>query len=111
MVFSVSWVVQYIPCKYQNEAFTGSLQEICRSCGDLDTTLFCLVFRELLEYALSVSILDEIQKLMSRLDLVAGFSEFSRFYGFVFFSCRENGQKILRLSWRGDYSCPGGFVF
>ncbi|KAL8524908.1 hypothetical protein ACS0TY_014505 [Phlomoides rotata] len=108
MVFSVSWVVLYIPCKYQNEAFTGSLQEICRSCGDLgwfgkhfwlsDTTLFYLVFRELLEYALSVLILDEIQKLMSRLDLVVGFSEFSRFYGFIFFNCRENGQKILTVS-------------
>ncbi|KAL8531545.1 hypothetical protein ACS0TY_008225 [Phlomoides rotata] len=35
MVFSVSWVVLYIPCKYQNEAFTGSLQKIYRSCGDL----------------------------------------------------------------------------
>ncbi|KAL8471605.1 hypothetical protein ACS0TY_029016 [Phlomoides rotata] len=53
----------------------------------------------------SVSILDELQKLMSRLHLMAGFSEFSRFYGFVFFICRENGQKNLTvgravMAWR-----------
>lgn len=43
-------------------------------------------------------ILDELQKLMSRLNLTADFSEFSRFYGFVFFMCRENGQKNITVS-------------
>ncbi|XP_057769504.1 defective in cullin neddylation protein AAR3-like [Salvia miltiorrhiza] len=46
----------------------------------------------------SVSILDEVSKLMSRLDLTAEYSEFSRFYDFVFFICRENGQKNITVS-------------
>ncbi|KAK6129256.1 hypothetical protein DH2020_036965 [Rehmannia glutinosa] len=45
-----------------------------------------------------VSILEEVYKLMSRLDLMAEFSEFSRFYEFVFFICRENGQKNITVS-------------
>ncbi|KAL2499934.1 protein of unknown function (DUF298) [Abeliophyllum distichum] len=45
-----------------------------------------------------VSILEEAYKLMSRLDLMADFSEFSRFYDFVFFICRENGQKSITVS-------------
>ncbi|KAL7140978.1 hypothetical protein ABFS83_08G023800 [Erythranthe nasuta] len=45
-----------------------------------------------------VSILEEVYKLMSRLDLLADFSEFSRFYEFVFFICRENGQKNITVS-------------
>ncbi|XP_022884111.1 DCN1-like protein 2 isoform X1 [Olea europaea var. sylvestris] len=45
-----------------------------------------------------VSILEEAYKLMSRLDLMAYFSEFSRFYDFVFFICRENGQKSITVS-------------
>ncbi|KAG8362797.1 hypothetical protein BUALT_Bualt01G0137300 [Buddleja alternifolia] len=35
---------------------------------------------------------------MSRLNLMADFSEFSRFYEFVFFICRENGQKNITVS-------------
>ncbi|KAG8364228.1 hypothetical protein BUALT_Bualt19G0106400 [Buddleja alternifolia] len=45
-----------------------------------------------------VSILEEVYKLMSRLNLMADFSEFSRFYEFVFFICRENGQKNITVS-------------
>ncbi|KAL0350882.1 UNVERIFIED_CONTAM: DCN1-like protein [Sesamum radiatum] len=45
-----------------------------------------------------VSILEEVYKLMSRLELMADFSEFSRFYDFVFFICRENGQKSITVS-------------
>ncbi|PQM35982.1 uncharacterized protein Pyn_21184 [Prunus yedoensis var. nudiflora] len=45
-----------------------------------------------------ISIFDEVFKLMSRLDLVVDFSEFSRFYGFVFFMCRENGQKNITVN-------------
>ncbi|XAR51725.1 hypothetical protein NMG60_11006438 [Bertholletia excelsa] len=45
-----------------------------------------------------VSIFDEIFKLMSRLDLMVDFLEFSRFYDFVFFICRENGQKNITVS-------------
>ncbi|XP_047958164.1 defective in cullin neddylation protein AAR3 isoform X1 [Salvia hispanica] len=45
-----------------------------------------------------VSILDEVSKLMSRLNLRAEYSEFSRFYDFVFFICRENGQKNITAS-------------
>ncbi|KAG8384692.1 hypothetical protein BUALT_Bualt04G0144400 [Buddleja alternifolia] len=45
-----------------------------------------------------VSILEEVYKLMSRLNLMANFSEFSRFYEFVFFICRENGQKNITVS-------------
>ncbi|KAI3452296.1 hypothetical protein Pfo_008961 [Paulownia fortunei] len=43
-----------------------------------------------------VSILEEVYKLMSKLDLMA--SEFSYFYDFVFFICRENGQKNITVS-------------
>ncbi|EFH53406.1 hypothetical protein ARALYDRAFT_347271 [Arabidopsis lyrata subsp. lyrata] len=56
------------------------------------------------------SIFDELFKLMSRLDLMAScfgprffsfrvdFSEFTCFYDFVFFMCRENGQKNITIS-------------
>lgn len=43
------------------------------------------------------SIFDEICKLMSLLDFTVDFSEFSRFYGFVYFICRENGQKNITV--------------
>ncbi|KAL2329955.1 hypothetical protein Fmac_017536 [Flemingia macrophylla] len=45
-----------------------------------------------------VSIFDELSMLMSQLDLMVDFSEFSRFYEFVFFMCRENGQKNITVS-------------
>ncbi|KAG6779315.1 hypothetical protein POTOM_015688 [Populus tomentosa] len=44
------------------------------------------------------SIFDELLKLMSKLELMADFSEFSRFYDFVFFMCRENGQKNITVN-------------
>ncbi|KAM7516774.1 hypothetical protein LguiA_006357 [Lonicera macranthoides] len=44
------------------------------------------------------SIFDELFKLLSRLNLMVDFSEFSRFYDFVFFVCRENGQKNITVS-------------
>ncbi|KAK9272634.1 hypothetical protein L1049_003010 [Liquidambar formosana] len=44
-----------------------------------------------------ISIFDEIFELMSRLDLMVEFMEFSRFYDFVFFMCRENGQKNITV--------------
>lgn len=43
-------------------------------------------------------ILEQISKLMSRLNFMANFSEFSHFYEFVFFVCRENGQKNITVS-------------
>ncbi|XP_009376275.1 defective in cullin neddylation protein AAR3 [Pyrus x bretschneideri] len=45
-----------------------------------------------------ISIFDEVFKLMSRLDSMVDFSEFSRFYDFVFFMCRENGQKNITVN-------------
>ncbi|CAA0384054.1 unnamed protein product [Arabidopsis thaliana] len=44
------------------------------------------------------SIFDELFKLMSRLDLMVDFTEFTCFYDFVFFMCRENGQKNITIS-------------
>ncbi|XP_009628769.1 defective in cullin neddylation protein AAR3 [Nicotiana tabacum] len=44
------------------------------------------------------AIFEEVYKLMLRLNLEADFSEFSRFYDFVFFICRENGQKNITIS-------------
>lgn len=44
-----------------------------------------------------ITIFDELAMLRSRLDLMADFSEFSRFYDFVFFMCRENGQKNISV--------------
>ncbi|KAL5739070.1 hypothetical protein ACOSQ2_028250 [Xanthoceras sorbifolium] len=44
-----------------------------------------------------ISVFDELFKLMSRLNLMGDFSEFSRFYDFVFFMCRENGQKNITV--------------
>lgn len=46
---------------------------------------------------LRASIFGELFKLMSQLDLMVD-SEFSRFYDFVFFICRENGQKNITVS-------------
>lgn len=43
-------------------------------------------------------ILEQISKLMSRLEFMVDFSEFSSFYDFVFFICRENGQKNIAVS-------------
>ncbi|KZV25023.1 hypothetical protein F511_01993 [Dorcoceras hygrometricum] len=45
-----------------------------------------------------VSVLEEAYKLMLRIGLMADFSEFSCFYDFVFFICRENGQKNITVS-------------
>ncbi|WCJ25674.1 hypothetical protein M5689_007543 [Euphorbia peplus] len=45
-----------------------------------------------------ILIVDELAKLMSKLELMVDFSEFSRFYDFVFFMCRENGQKNIPVS-------------
>lgn len=44
------------------------------------------------------TIFEEVYKLKSRLNLEADFSEFSRFYDFVFFVIRENGQKNITVS-------------
>ncbi|XVE83770.1 hypothetical protein DITRI_Ditri16bG0113100 [Diplodiscus trichospermus] len=44
------------------------------------------------------AIFDELLELMLRLDMMVDFSEFSRFYDFVFFVCRENGQKNITVS-------------
>ncbi|PON38706.1 Defective-in-cullin neddylation protein [Trema orientale] len=44
-----------------------------------------------------ISVFDEILKLMSQLDFMVDFSEFSHFYDFVFFICRENGQKNITV--------------
>ncbi|MBA0630244.1 hypothetical protein Godav_002362, partial [Gossypium davidsonii] len=44
------------------------------------------------------AIFDELLKLMLQLDFMVEFSEFSRFYDFVFFVCRENGQNNITVS-------------
>ncbi|KVI02546.1 Defective-in-cullin neddylation protein [Cynara cardunculus var. scolymus] len=43
-------------------------------------------------------ILEDVPALMSRLDLMVDSCEFSRFYNFVFFICRENGQRSITVS-------------
>ncbi|KNA07953.1 hypothetical protein SOVF_166730 [Spinacia oleracea] len=48
--------------------------------------------------SMSFSILDELYKLMSSLNRMGDFSEFSNFYDFVFFICRESGQKNITVS-------------
>lgn len=45
-----------------------------------------------------ISIFDELAKLMSKLEFMVDFSEYSRIYDFVFFMCRENGQKNITVS-------------
>ncbi|XP_054809028.1 defective in cullin neddylation protein AAR3 isoform X2 [Prosopis cineraria] len=47
---------------------------------------------------IGVTIFDEFLMLMAKLDLTVDFSEFSCFYDFVFFMCRENGQKNITVS-------------
>ncbi|KAG4202904.1 hypothetical protein ERO13_A05G366750v2 [Gossypium hirsutum] len=42
---------------------------------------------------------DELLKLKLQLHFMVDFSEFSRFYDFVLFVCRENGQKNITVSW------------
>ncbi|XP_047311259.1 defective in cullin neddylation protein AAR3-like [Impatiens glandulifera] len=44
------------------------------------------------------TIFDEIFKLVSRPDLTVDFSHFKLLYSFVFFICRENGQKNITVS-------------
>lgn len=60
---------------------------------------------------LRATIFGELHKLMSQLDLMVD-SEFLRFYDFVFFLCRENGQKNITVSkalnaWK--FVLPGRF--
>ncbi|XP_076935071.1 defective in cullin neddylation protein AAR3-like [Bidens hawaiensis] len=43
-------------------------------------------------------IFEQIPMLMSRLDLMADSCEFSRFYNFIFFISRENGQRSIAVS-------------
>ncbi|XP_010257617.1 PREDICTED: uncharacterized protein LOC104597642 isoform X2 [Nelumbo nucifera] len=43
-------------------------------------------------------IFEDLSKLMSRLDLMVDSCQFARFYDFVFFMCRENGQKNITVS-------------
>ncbi|KAL4568490.1 hypothetical protein LXL04_024103 [Taraxacum kok-saghyz] len=43
-------------------------------------------------------ILEQIPVLMSRLHLMVDSCEFSRFYNFMFFICRENGQRNITVS-------------
>ncbi|KAL9998472.1 putative defective-in-cullin neddylation protein [Helianthus debilis subsp. tardiflorus] len=45
-----------------------------------------------------MSIFEELSVLMSRLNLMVDSQEFSRFYSFVFFICRENGQRSITVS-------------
>ncbi|XP_050230411.1 defective in cullin neddylation protein AAR3 [Mercurialis annua] len=45
-----------------------------------------------------ISVVDELAKLMLKLEFTVDFSEFSRFYDFVFFMCRENSQKNITVS-------------
>ncbi|KAI3784839.1 hypothetical protein L1987_43945 [Smallanthus sonchifolius] len=45
-----------------------------------------------------MSIFEELSVLMSRLNLMVDSHEFSRFYNFVFFICRENGQRSITVS-------------
>ncbi|XP_073155723.1 defective in cullin neddylation protein AAR3 isoform X2 [Henckelia pumila] len=45
-----------------------------------------------------VTIIEEAYKLMLGIGLMADLSDFSRFYDFVFFICRENGQKNITVS-------------
>ncbi|XP_019420278.1 PREDICTED: uncharacterized protein LOC109330511 isoform X2 [Lupinus angustifolius] len=52
----------------------------------------------LVESQVRVTIFDELSMLMSRVGVMADYSEFSRFYDFVFFMCRENGQKNITVS-------------
>lgn len=46
----------------------------------------------------STPILEELPVLMSRLDLMADSSQFSWFYNFAFFICREDGQRSITVS-------------
>ncbi|KAK1432868.1 hypothetical protein QVD17_09770 [Tagetes erecta] len=45
-----------------------------------------------------LSVFEELSVLMSRLNLMIDSHEFSRFYNFVFFICRENGQRSITVS-------------
>ncbi|GJT72407.1 retrovirus-related pol polyprotein from transposon TNT 1-94 [Tanacetum coccineum] len=65
--------------------------------GSLDCTdwewfgcLFC--------YDVRMAILEEVYVLMLTLNLQADTNEFSRFYNFVFFVCRENSQRSIPVS-------------
>ncbi|GAB4831659.1 hypothetical protein Ancab_005671 [Ancistrocladus abbreviatus] len=44
------------------------------------------------------SLFEDLFKLMSQLNFMGDFSEFSNFYDFVFFICRENGQKNITVA-------------
>ncbi|XP_051140498.1 defective in cullin neddylation protein AAR3 [Andrographis paniculata] len=48
--------------------------------------------------ATRISIFEEMYKFMSRLNFTGDFGTFSRFYDFVFFICRENGQRNITVS-------------
>ncbi|KAG6741746.1 hypothetical protein POTOM_055024 [Populus tomentosa] len=71
--------------------------ETRRSKSSRDSLAQLLKFVDL-KFHSRIKIFDELLKLMSKLELMADFSEFSRFYDFVFFMCRENGQRNITVN-------------
>ncbi|KAJ8434473.1 hypothetical protein Cgig2_006279 [Carnegiea gigantea] len=67
-------------------------------CAPLSLSRQADIFFWPLRHIILIMILDELHKLMLQLNIMADFSEFSNFYDFVFFMCRENGQKNITVS-------------
>ncbi|XP_004491813.1 defective in cullin neddylation protein AAR3 isoform X2 [Cicer arietinum] len=95
---------RFCDIKSGNAYMKSGLEEGYRQDSDLHKAKFLrdalTHLSQLVESRVStgVTIFDELSMLMSRLDLMVNFSEFSRFYEFVFFMCRENGQKNITVT-------------
>lgn len=91
-------------CEIRSQNADVCKEEGCRQGDESQKAKFYReALAELLKYVESTvhtrfSVCDELFKLMTRLNLMGDFSEFSRFYDFVFFMCRENGQKNITVS-------------
>ncbi|XP_023550121.1 DCN1-like protein 1 [Cucurbita pepo subsp. pepo] len=92
---------QYCDIRSQNGLYHGNEDsghvesQIAKSSKQALAELFLYVKSSL---QMGNSIVDELAKVMSHPNLMVDFSEFSRFYEFVFFVSRENGQKNITVS-------------
>lgn len=90
-------------CEIISEAYTYGGDGYGPANGSTKAKLYRNALSQLLELVeLGVDkrtpMLEEVPVLMSRLDLMMDSCEFSRFYNFAFFICRENGQRSITVS-------------
>ncbi|KAJ9548606.1 hypothetical protein OSB04_021149 [Centaurea solstitialis] len=96
--FCWNWFVEII-----SEAYAYGGDSYRPANGSKKAKLYRNALSQLLELVESqvdkrTPIIEDVPVLMSKLNLMVDSREFSRFYNFVFFICRENGQRSIPVS-------------